>query len=57
MSLFRSNRDRRADLDAEITSHLEMDVRARIARGESPDDARRHAEEDFGDVVTVREVA
>jgi putative ABC transport system permease protein len=60
MSLFgrwwRSRDERDVELDAEIASHLEMDMRARVARGESPADARRHAEEDFGDLVTVREV-
>jgi predicted permease len=54
--LIRTRAQRKSELDAEMASHLEMDMRARIARGESADDARRHAQQDFGDTITVREV-
>jgi len=47
----RSDRDRR--LADEIASHLEMATRDRIERGESPDDARRAAEREFGNVPLV----
>ena len=54
--LFPSRARRDADLEAELAGHLEMDVRQRIARGQSPADALRSAEKDFGNTVTVREV-
>ncbi len=54
--LFNTRAHRDAELDAELAGHLEMDVHARIARGESSDDARRNAQQDFGSTVTVREV-
>ncbi|MFI5232380.1 MAG: ADOP family duplicated permease [Gemmatimonadales bacterium] len=50
----RARRD--AELDAEIAAHLDMDIQQRIARGQSPVDALRSAEKDFGNLVTVREV-
>jgi predicted permease len=53
---FRSRRRCDAELEAELSSHLALDIDARIARGESPDDARRNAQQDFGNIVTVREV-
>ena len=53
---WKSRRARANELDAEMRAHLEMDTAERIARGESPDDAARHARQDFGDVTTVREV-
>lgn len=47
---------RNGDLDAEIQSHLEMDVKRRIARGESPEDAAAAARKEFGNVGIVKEV-
>ncbi|HXD23396.1 MAG TPA: ABC transporter permease, partial [Gemmatimonadaceae bacterium] len=55
-SVFSRRARRNAELEAELASHLEMDTRQRIARGQSPADALRSAEKDFGDLVTVREV-
>lgn len=57
MSALWPNRRRRdEELDEEIRSHLEMSIRDRIARGESPEEAARSARREFGDVTTVREV-
>ena len=57
MSAFWLNRRRRdEELDEEIRTHLEMSIRDRIARGESPEEAARSARREFGDVTTVREV-
>ena len=57
MSIFgRSRTQRNNDLDAEITAHLDMDIAARTARGESPLEAARNAATDFGSTLTVREV-
>jgi putative ABC transport system permease protein len=53
---WKSRRSRVEELDAEMRSHLEMEMADRIARGESPDEAARNARLGFGDVTTVREV-
>jgi len=47
---------RNEDLDAEIQSHLDMDARERVARGESPGDAAAAARKEFGNVGIVKEV-
>ncbi len=54
MKLWRSRKDE--DLDAEIRGHLEEAIRDRIARGESPDEARANAMREFGNVGLVKEV-
>ena len=53
---WRSRRSRLTELDAELQAHLEMAARDRIARGETRDDAERHARADLGDLTTIREV-
>ena len=50
-------RNRSAEIDAEIASHIRMAIEDRIARGESPDDARRRALVEFGNVGRTREEA
>ncbi len=47
---------REEELDAEIRSHLDEAIRDRIARGEAPDEARRNALREFGNVGLVKEV-
>jgi len=49
-------REREAELDAEIRSHLDEAIRDRLARGESPDEARASALREFGNVGLVKEV-
>jgi predicted permease len=49
-------RQRHKDLDAEIESHLQMAVRERIGRGETPDDAAHSARRELGNVALVKEV-
>ena len=44
------------DLQAELQSHLQLDVRGRMERGESADSARNAALRDFGNVGLVTEV-
>jgi putative ABC transport system permease protein len=56
MSPWRSHTRRSEELDEEIRSHLEMAIRDRIARGESPEEAERAVRREFGNVTTVREV-
>ena len=52
----RRRRTRQDELDEELQSHLAMDVRDRIARGERPDAAERGARREFGNIVSVAEV-
>ena len=44
------------DLEAELQSHLAMEVRQRIERGESPQSAREAASREFGNLGIVAEV-
>ena len=48
-------RDQDNDFAAEIRSHLAHEADDLVAAGSSPDDARRAAERNFGNVTTVRE--
>ncbi len=54
MTSWRRDRDR--ELDEELRSHLEMAVRDRIERGETPAEAAAAAWREFGNVLTVKEV-
>src|SRR5688572_21549096 len=56
MKFWRQRKDKDAELDAEIRSHLDEAIRDRIARGESPDEARANALREFGSVGLVKEV-
>ena len=47
---------RKADLSEELESHLRMDVADRVARGESPAEARRAAMREFGNVPLIADV-
>ena len=55
MSLFRFFR-RKTELKEEIDSHLNMATADRVARGESPEAARRAAVREFGNVPLVADV-
>src|SRR6266581_3677541 len=44
------------ELDDEIRSHLAIEARQRIERGESPADAHANAVKDFGSVALVKEI-
>jgi len=48
-------RRRYDELDEEIRAHIEMSVRERVERGESPDAARAAARREFGNVGLVKE--
>ncbi len=54
MKFWRHRKDE--ELDAEIRSHLDEAIRDRIARGETPDEARADALREFGNVGLVKEV-
>jgi predicted permease len=47
---------RKDDLSEELESHLRMAIADRIARGESPADARREARREFGNVPLIADV-
>jgi len=47
---------RKSDLKDEIESHLKMATSDRMARGESPDEARRAALREFGNVPLIADV-
>lgn len=49
-------RRRDEELDEEIASHLAMAAAERVARGESPEEARLAARREFGNVTQVKEV-
>lgn len=49
-------RQREEDLTAEIRSHLDEAIRERMARGETPEEARLNARREFGNVGLVKEV-
>lgn len=55
MRLFGWRQHKDEELDAEIRSHLDEAIRDRIARGESPDEARANARREFGNVSLVKE--
>lgn len=44
------------DLDAELQSHLAMEIRQRVERGESPQSARRSASREFGNMGLIADV-
>ena len=53
---FRLWRDRREDLTDELDSHVQMAIRDRVERGESPEDAAANSLREFGNAGIVREV-
>src|SRR5262245_28815259 len=60
MGIFRGlwNRRRMSDeLDEEIRSHLRMDAKDRMERGERTEDAERNARRKFGNELLIRETA
>jgi predicted permease len=52
---WRNNKTRTRELNEEMQAHLDMAIRDRIARGESPTEAERNARRTFGDQTVVRE--
>ena len=56
MNFFRWRHRKDAELNAEIQHHLNEATRDRIARGETPDEARASALREFGNVGLVKEV-
>ena len=47
---------RKSDLAEEMESHLKMAIADRVARGQSPDDARAAAMHEFGNVPLIADV-
>jgi predicted permease len=52
---WRQRTRRNDEINAEIRNHLEMSIRDRIERGESPEQARTNALREFGNVGLVKE--
>lgn len=52
---WRTTRQRRRAVDAEIDTHIEMSTRDRVERGVPPDEAYRQARLEIGNVGAVRE--
>src|SRR5689334_18241369 len=49
-------RERRTrELDEEINIHLAMEIRQRIERGESPEEARLNARREFGNLALIKD--
>jgi len=48
---------KKSELDAEIEAHMRMAEAERVECGESPEQARREAEREFGNVALVKDVA
>src|SRR5262249_9424898 len=46
-----------ADIDEELRSHIELEIEARVRRGEDPDEARRAALARFGTPAAIRDAA
>jgi putative ABC transport system permease protein len=56
VKLFRWRRRQEEELNAEIQSHLDEAVRARMERGESAEQARANAGREFGNLGLVKEI-
>jgi putative ABC transport system permease protein len=54
--LWLRRRDREEELDAELRNHLEMAVRDRIERGETPGEAEAAVRREFGNIGLIKEV-
>src|SRR5688572_18124734 len=48
-------RKRERELEEEIAAHIEMAIRDRIGRGESPESARASAHREFGNEALIKE--
>ena len=57
MKRFLRRRANRSEIDPEIETHLAEKTDALVARGLSPDEARRQARRDFGNVSLTRELS
>lgn len=56
MSFWKSRRRKDIELEAEIQNHIELSIREKVERGESPEEARVAALREFGNVALVQEV-
>src|SRR6185369_10114853 len=56
MSFWKSRKRKDIELETEIQNHIELSIRERIERGESPEAARAEALREFGNVALVQEV-
>jgi predicted permease len=56
MNFFGRRKQRGAELDEELQSHLRMAASERVQRGEDREDAEHHARAEFGNAALVRDV-
>ena len=56
MSFWKSRTRKDIELETEIQNHLELSIREKIERGESPEKARAEALREFGNIALVQEV-
>ena len=56
MSFWKSRKRKDDELETEIQHHIELAVRERVERGESPEEARAKVLREFGNVALVQEV-
>jgi putative ABC transport system permease protein len=56
MRFWGRRRNKDAEIDAEIRSHIDEAIRERVEKGESPTDARSNVMREFGNVTLVKEV-
>jgi putative ABC transport system permease protein len=56
MSFWKSRRHKDIELETEIQNHIELSIREKIERGQSPEEARAEALREFGNVALVQEV-
>ena len=56
MSFWKSRKRKDDELETEIQHHIELAIRERVERGESPEEARAKVLREFGNVALVQEV-
>ena len=56
MSFWKSRKHKDIELETEIQNHIELSIREKIERGESPEQARIEALREFGNIALVQEV-
>jgi hypothetical protein len=56
MRFFRRRNSKEQELEEEILAHLAIEAKQRMEAGQSPDEAKRAAQRDFGNIGMVKEV-
>lgn len=56
MRFWKSRKRKDTELETEIQNHIELSIREKIGRGESPEEARAEALREFGNIALVQEI-